>query len=573
MRFVPNYIIRACFIILCAPALAQAQHVISFNLRSEADEAERQEEIKSWYEESAGHDFTYYRVNKDISPIAPNGSRYKIFPDESFRVYGQPTLNKHGLYVVRYRSVNIPGCMYSTCMMALPKGYLEEQTWAVVKLWNKIFSAPATTGTETASCKACETRRELPRKPKVISRPKPQPSSAKDLDRSIAWMKNYMHCDDHAELVKQRKNLLEAEKTFGVPASFIACLFHRESRWDMEAVQMNDKTGKMWGSFKGLPQTREASLETERNFLRTSDRAEDRVMVNRYLSGSANKDAVGQLVESNIHYKTDKYSNGIRWLRCGPAASTADKNRISRTSIAFAATYVNRTIDAEVQTLFESGRKREAEALMNTKKSKFLMAAAGYNAGSGHTFDMTPAAAYVSDDTSWISNMYPPPFVANAKKRIEKQCSQSERAAANKKKLQPIKVKVKVKTPKGKPTKYVWQNQRPVAANIKCSKEWLAQKLKPGNFASLARAAEEKRQEVRPYVKWVDICMTADQSKQPPMKGPSLTNPKYLERKNDGCYSSDPLKSCPPKPKPKQKPTAKPKPAAKPTPKPKAKGK
>ena len=200
-------------------------------------------------------------------------------------------------------------------------------------------------------------------------------------------------------------------------------------------------------------------------------------------------------------------------------------------------------IDAEVETLQSEGREREAESLLATKKSKFLMAAAGYNAGSGHTYALTPKEAYVSDNTAWIAKMYRPPYVANARERIEKQCSPADRAAADKRKLVAVN-KTFVEKVKGKRKKIV-RKVKPHPGDVKCSKEWLKATLNSSRIQRLAQDAEHKWQEVRPYVKWIDVCMSANPSQRPPMKGKSLTDPKYLEQKNAGCYPFDGLKPCP----------------------------
>lgn len=215
-----------------------------------------------------------------------------------------------------------------------------------------------------------------------------------ELDRSIAWLKSYLKCDNFAYLQSQRENLIKAEKIYGVPAPVVACLIATESAWDINADQLNKYGGHFNGSFKGLTQGNASSFADVRNMI--SRNATYRNQWNTFNAG---------ISTDILNNETMHVPQGIILTcpitRCGGAASPRDKERIARASIAFASTYLNHSIQVADNYVTDALGEKTAGTFRASGKTRFLAGAIGYNAGPSTIDDYLPASAFTEDYEKW----------------------------------------------------------------------------------------------------------------------------------------------------------------------------
>ncbi len=242
------------------------------------------------------------------------------------------------------------------------------------------------------------------------------------IDKTIAWLKPYLQCEDHDFLVKQKANLIEASKKFGVPAPMLACLIARESKWDIRADQFNSSKGRYTGTFVGLQQANEAAFDTMRGTLSVQP-GDLQWKSNRFLAqrnasyGKAWLEYTGQsdfenMTSKYMYVPRGSYSAGGRFQRCEiQNYSDAQLNRIAKRSIGFVAVHLRQIVDKEFQRLVIEGRKegkpnseKHAIQMFNSKYSKYINAGAiGYNAGINAVDEYMPDNRPIEDEVNFAN--------------------------------------------------------------------------------------------------------------------------------------------------------------------------
>lgn len=221
-----------------------------------------------------------------------------------------------------------------------------------------------------------------------------------ELDRSIAWMKGFLKCDNFAYLESQRENLIRAEKVYGVPATVVACLIATESAWDINADQLNKYGGHFNGSFKGLTQGNTTSFLDVQNMISRNPKYRDQW--NTFNAGIS-----PQILKSETMHVPQGIIFSCPITRCGGAASARDKERIARASIGFVSTYLQHSMQVAENYITDTkslGAKALA-AFQKSKTTRYLAGAVGYNAGPSTIDEYLPPAAYSQEYSDWKFNL------------------------------------------------------------------------------------------------------------------------------------------------------------------------
>lgn len=450
--------------------------------------------------------FDYYDVKKRIRYTQPNKTVLSVWPYYRIkvsRIIDQPG----GKVIVRFRTPYGKGCTYSSCTLVANRGDLvkippNQLAGALLQRPNppppppsKPILGPYGSGQQPYSlyqsfaeayrkagnpnqrlCPNCAMKPVAPL-PKSPASNGPIPNSS--LDKTIAWLGNYLKCDNFKYLKTQRENLARAEREFKIPARVLACEIAIESRWDIGADQT-------FGPFKGLPQADKPALNTVKAYIDDDNERifneERRARWDRFT-----KNALGRTKPLPI---SSLGTSGI--YRDGGRATAEERNKIGVVSIAFMAMYLKEIMNG-FEDHVESSRGAPALAnFRNLRLNRYLAAAIGYNAGPAYADNIMPAAGYTTDNLSWIPKINPPPYVNNAKAMIRRACF----------------------SPPAKGQKPIPTAKRKFGKGTPCTAQNISKYL-----ANQNQRAAKKRLEVEQYIKWIGVCAQGDQAVHPPNRG------------------------------------------------------
>ncbi len=231
-------------------------------------------------------------------------------------------------------------------------------------------------------CENCDVR-------PAPTRPIPHPA----LDRSNAWLRSHLKCNNHAYLLSQRENLIRAERIFGVPAQVVTCVIAAESSWNLNADQLNRDTGRFSGSFVGLVQSNKPTFDFMRSELSKPPLSDQW------------KQFVPDISPDILRRETMYVPRGIildcPTRRCGGTTTSLQRDQIGRASIAFVSIYLKKSLERLKEYVSESRTTANADRFMKTQTSQYLAAAIGYNAGRGVMAKYLPNEAFTQDNGQW----------------------------------------------------------------------------------------------------------------------------------------------------------------------------
>lgn len=448
--------------------------------------------------------FDYYDVNKRIRYQQPNKTVLSVWPYYRIKV-SRMIKQPNGKVIVRFRTPYGKGCTYSSCTLTANQSDLTRVP--PNQLAGAMLQRPATAAPQKrpglgpyradGSYSLYQTFAEAYRKagnpnqracpncgPKA---PAPLPTSPASkgpitnvsLDKTIAWLGNYLKCDNFKYLKTQRENLARAEREFKIPARVLACEIAIESRWDIGADQT-------FGPFKGLPQADKPALKTVKAYIDDDNERifneERRARWDRFTKislGRAKPLPISSLGTTGI------YKDGGR-------ASAEERNKIGVVSIAFMAMYLKEIMNSFEDHVEGSRGAAGLASFRNLRLNRYLAAAIGYNAGPAYADNIMPAAGYTTDNLSWIPKINPPPYVSNAKAMIRRACF----------------------SPPAKGKKAVPTAKRKFGRGNACTAQNISKYL-----ATQGQRAAKKRLEVEQYIKWIGVCAQGDKAIHPPNRG------------------------------------------------------